>query len=79
MSEPAKITIKQSDFGCVLTGLISSIKPTQKGGFIVSVAAGDTMYKVHTKNNGLTVMQPYSARMNGQTDTGMFFEGERLN
>jgi hypothetical protein len=74
-----KLEIKQKDFGCVLTGLVMSSTQTAKGGFVLAVAAGDTMYKVYAKTNGLAPLSPYSARMKGMTENGMFFEGERLS
>lgn len=75
-AEATKIT--QKDFGCVLTGLVMSTSPTKTGN-IMAVAAGDTMYKVFSKAQPPALLVPYQARMKGQTETGMFFEGERLS
>lgn len=69
--------VKPSEMGCTIVGIFMASQATKKGGHILSVAAGDTMYKIHSSSNGLAPMSVYRGKMRGfQND--LFFEGERL-
>jgi hypothetical protein len=72
-----KEPIKLSEMGCRILGILMAEQKTKKGGYILSVAAGDTMYKIHSSMPGAAIMSRYHGQMKGfQND--LFFEGARL-
>lgn len=72
------MAIKPSEFGIIVTGMMTASQETKKGKHMISVSLGNSMVKIICEENGLQFGQIYRGQCSPLGD-GLFYEQKRLS
>lgn len=72
------MAINPSEFGILITGMMTASQETKKGKHMISVSLGNSMVKIICEENGLQFGQVYKGLCSPLGDS-LFYEQKRIS